>query len=333
MINMKFFLKLTLLFVILSSALQVHAQEKKLRRVTFLPQWFPQAQFAGYYVAYEKGFYRNRGIDLVIMTGGSEKQTSDYLRRGKADFATMWLSTALQCRDRGIPVVNIAQVIQQSSQMLVARKSKGIRTVRDLDNRTIGVFPGDFTILPRALAKKYRLNLRFVPLERSVNIFFWDGVDVTSACWYNEYHTILDSGLNPDELNLFFFSKLGLDFPEDGLYCLSNFFDRDPGLCGDFARASLDGWEYAFRHPEEALDIVMRYVAKANVGSNRVHQKWMLEQMQDLIQPPGEKKRTGVLERADYLLVAEELKKEGIIKRYPDFESFFKENASQGRDN
>ena len=106
--------------------------------------------------------------------------------------------------------------------------------------------------------KKYNLQVKVIPQSFSVNLFLRDGVDVASAMWYNEYHTIINSGLNPDELTPFFFHEHGLNFPEDGIYTLEKTFKKDPALSCAFVKASIEGWLYAFSHPEEALDIVLR---------------------------------------------------------------------------
>jgi NitT/TauT family transport system substrate-binding protein len=146
-------------------------------------------------------------------------------------------------------------------------------------------------------------------------------VDAASAMWYNEYHQIIAAGLNPEELTSFLLSDYGLKFPEDGIYCREETFKKDPDRCVAFVQASIAGWKYAFAHPDEALDIVMKYVIAANVATNRVHQRWMLERMQDIIQPPGA--HLGSLEPETYYQVATELKNNGLIEQIPEFSQFF----------
>ena len=159
-----------------------------------------------------------------------------------------------------------------------------------------------------------------------MHLFLRGGVAAASAMWYNEYHTLLNSGLNADELHPFFFDQHGLNFPEDGLYCLEETFRRDPAACRNFVRASLEGWEYAFAHPEEALDVVMRHIREANGGTNRIHQKWMLARMKDLISPPsppGGAVALGSLRQEDYLRVAGEMKINGLITEIPSHGEFY----------
>ena len=313
------------LFPLILIAAQVSAEERALKRATFIPQWVPQAQFAGYYVAYERGIYKKHGIDLTIIPGGPDRQSSDFLKSRKADFATMWLSAGIPMRAGGIKVVNIAQIMQRSALMLVAKKISGIKNPQDMNGKKVGLWDPIFQIQPRAFFRKYNLKVKVIRQSYSVNLFLRDGVDVASAMWYNEYHTILNSGLNPDELTTFFFHKHGLNFPEDGIYTLEETLQKDPGICNAFVRASLEGWSYAFAHPEEALAVVMKNLKKEHIPATLVHQKWMLERMKDLIVPEDIHIPMGRLDEEDYERVAKGLHDNGLIKEIPDFSSFYKE--------
>ncbi len=316
---------LVILFSLMLGAgsLPSDAHAAALKKATFIPLWSPQAQFAGYYVAYEKGFYRAKGIDLTILQGGPNQPPNEFLEQRKADFVCMWLSAAIQRRSKGVKLLNIGQIIQRSALMLVAKKSSGISTPGSMNGKKVGIWGGDFQIQPRAFFDKYNLRVTIVPQSFSVNLFLRGGVDVASAMWYNEYHTILNAGLNPDELATFFFDEHGLNFPEDGIYTLEDTYKKDPSLSCAFMEASLEGWHYAFSHPDEALDIVLRYISRAKIPANRVHQRWMLERMKDLIFPRDKKISMGTLQQADYERISLELMKSGAVKTIPDYRSFF----------
>ena len=294
------------------------------RKATFLPHWLPQAQFAGYYVAFEKGFYRNHGIDLTVLRGGPDRPASEALAARQTDFATMWLSTAIQMRSHGVPIVELAQVVQRSALMLVAMKSSGIRTAHDLDGAKVGTWGGDFLLQPDAFFKQQGVAVHLVPLGSSCNLFLRGGVNAMTAMWYNEYHTILSSGLEPSELVAFFFHDYGLNFPEDGIYCREEMLTAEPGLCRSFAAASLEGWQWSFAHPEEALDVVLRYMAAAQVPANRVHQRWMLARMKDVIAPAGLDGAVGRLRREDYERVGAVLLDRKLVTAVPDFAAFYR---------
>ena len=313
-----------LITLVLISA-RASAGERTLKKATFIPQWVPQAQFAGYYMAREKGIYKKHGLDLSIIPGGPERQSSDFLKDRKADFATMWLSAGISQRAEGVKVVNIGQVMQRSALMLVAKKSSGIKSPGDMNGKKVGLWDPIFQIQPRAFFRKYDLKVKVIRQSYSVNLFLRDGVDVASAMWYNEYHTILNCGLNADELTTFFFHEHGLNFPEDGIYALEETFQKDPELCASFVKASLEGWHYAFAHPEETLRVVMKNLKKEHIPATLVHQKWMFERMKDLILPEHDHIPMGQLKKEDYDRVAKGLRDNGMIKQIPEFSSFCKQ--------
>jgi NitT/TauT family transport system substrate-binding protein len=303
---------------ILAGLVIPQARGAELRSVSFIPQWLPQAQFAGYYMAHEKGFYKKKGVDLTILRGGPERPSSEAIARDKVDFATTFLSTAIQLRDRGVRLVNIGQVVQRSGFILVTKKASGINSPADLNGKKVGLW-SDFRLQPLAFFRKYGVEVKPVRQGATMNLFLRDGVAAASAMWYNEYHALLNSGVNADELKAFFFDQHGLNFPEDGIYCLEETLRRNADLCRGFVRASFEGWEYAFAHPEETLDVVERHIRKANVGTNRVHQRWMLSRMKDLLFPPGNQSAPGRLKREDYLRVAGEMKRNGLIREIPPY--------------
>ena len=314
-----FGLLLVCIIMVLCPAVQAQTELKK---ISFIPQWSPQAQFAGYYAAHEQGIYKKYGLNVTIILGGAHKPSSEILEKGEADIASMWLSTAIQKRSRAVKLLNIGQIIQRSSLMLVAKKSRGIKKPEDLNGKKVGLWGADFRIQPEAFFKKYNLSVTVVPQSYSVNLFLRDGVDAASAMWYNEYHTILDAGIDADELTTFFYSDYGLNFPEDGLYVMEDELKRDPDAVCAFVKASMEGWKYAFDHPDEAVNIVLRYMVKANVPANRVHQRWMLARMKDIIDPPGMDGSIGALRKEDYDRVARTLKEAGLLKDMPDINAF-----------
>lgn len=312
----------TLLLFSLLTASAAAAAERTLKKATFIPLWSPQAQFAGYYTALEKGIYRRHGIDLTIINGGPNYSSAEYLRNGKADFAALWLTTALQERASGVKLVNIAQIVQESSMMLVTRKAGGIRTPADLNGKKVGLWGGDFAIPARAFFDKFHLRVQEVPQSYTVNLFLRGGIDAASAMWYNEYHTILNAGIDPDELKVFFLKDEGLNLPEDGLYALEKTVTNDPELAKEFVNASLEGWEYAFAHPDEAVDIIIKHMRAAKIPANRVHQKWMLARMRDLIIPKKDKSGFGRLGESDYNAAGKILRENGVVRDIPAFRDF-----------
>ncbi len=295
-----------------------------LKKAGLVTLWQPQAQFAGYYVALEKGIYRKHGIDLRIIPGVAGRTSEDVLRRGEADFAVLWLATAIQERSAGTRLVHLAQIIPASSMMIVSRKSAGIRKIEDLNERKVGLWDGTLSLLPRLLFRKYGITVREVRQSYTVNLFLRGGVEAASAMWYNEYDVLRQSGVDPDELNVLFLNNYGLKFPEDGLYALEKTVFGDPALSAAFVEASFEGWRYAFEHPEEAVGIVIRAMQQAHVPANRSHQLWMLDSMRDLMLPAGKKDFDSILKRGDYEAAARELQSAGVVRRILPYGEFIR---------
>ncbi|BCS88275.1 ABC transporter substrate-binding protein [Pseudodesulfovibrio sediminis] len=311
-----------LLFLIALTVGTLPAQAAERDKARIVLQWLPQAQFSGFYMAQDKGFYAEAGIDLTIISGGPDVMASDYLKEGKAEFATMFLTTGLQ-KHETMPIVNIGQFVQRSALMLIAKKSSGITSFADLDGRKVGLWANEFEIQPRAFFHQKNMNVTVVPQTSSLDLFLRGGVDAASGMWYNEYHTLYSYGLDEDELVPLFFSDVGLNFPEDGIYCLQKTVTTDPSLCRRLVEATVRGWKYAFAHKEEALQSVMRRMREANVPTNTPHQRWMLARMEDIIAPANDS-TMGMLRWVDYDRVRKTLLKEGFLKEGPPFGDFYK---------
>jgi NitT/TauT family transport system substrate-binding protein len=191
-----------------------------------------------------------------------------------------------------------------------------------MDGKKVGLWEGDVSIPPRTLFAKHRIKVRVVRQSHTVNLFLRGGIDVTSAMWFNEYHTILNSGVDPEELNVIFLRDQGMNFIEDGIYTMEKTARKDPDLATAFVDASLEGWRYAFDHPDEALDIVIKHMREAHLPANRMHQKWMLERMRDLMMPVNPKGTLGYLLEQDYDAVARAMQKNGLIRSYPGYNAF-----------
>jgi NitT/TauT family transport system substrate-binding protein len=284
--------------------------------------WLPQAQFAGYYVALEKGFYREAGLNVHILPGGPDYVPANRLSSGEAHFATMFLSHALERWAAGIPVVNVSQLFQRSSLMLITRKKDNIRTIAELDQRRVAMWANEFQLQPWALFREHDIIVPIIQSNGSVELFLREAVPAVLAMWYNEYHVILSSGYREEELQPFFFKDTSFDFPEDGIYCLPETARMDPEAVQSLVSATLKGWQYTFEHEEEALDIVEARMNEANLPVSRVHQRWMLRVIKTVMTPKDKEGVYGQLDRQSYLSVAKTLGTAGFIHNLPAFEEF-----------
>ncbi len=305
-----------------TEAIEAAAPERA-NKVRFLPHWLPQAQFAGYYMAQKQGIYAKHGIDIEILTGKARTLSLDDLRLGSADFSTSFLSSAIKSYDAGNPIVNICQLSGKSALLFVAKKSSGIQSIADLNGKRIGIWKSGFQEVPLAFLQSKHIKAEIVPIKSTVNLFLQGGVDVLTVMTYNEYHQLINSGLNEDEMTVFALSDNDFNVPEDGIYCSRELWDSNPDLCQRFVRATIEGWKYAFDHEEEALDEVLARMYAEKIPANRAHQRWQLRAMKDLYSLGGEL-LSGKLRKEDFKLTVDILLQSGAIKETPSFRDFFK---------
>ena len=260
----------------------VHAQ-----RIVFTPQWTPQSQFAGYYVAQEKGFYKEAGVEVDFQHPSVSYSALNRLMEGSSDMITNQLTQAMIAIDRGIPMAHVLQTSQKNGLVLLGR-TDSIRTIEDLRKKKVGVWKAGFGELAYIMDAELRLGIKWIPFLEGTNLFISGAIDATLAMSYNEYLQIRVSG-HEDKIPIRL-SDIGYDYPEDGLYVSLDFYRRYPEKVKAFVEASRKGWEWTHKHPEEALDIVMKWAEKEQVHTNRIFQRWMLEEILRLQCEEGERK-------------------------------------------
>jgi len=164
--------------------LQNPAKTRALTKVTFIPQWVPQAQFAGYYITLETGIYKKKyGLDVEIISGGPQRSSADYLKNRKADFASLWLVSGIDLCNQGIEVVNLAQIVQRSALMLVTKKSSGILKLKDVNGHKVGLWDPPFATQPKIFFQQQKIKVISLQQSYSINLFLRDSVAVASAMW------------------------------------------------------------------------------------------------------------------------------------------------------
>ncbi|MFT5711694.1 MAG: NitT/TauT family transport system substrate-binding protein [Glaciecola sp.] len=250
--------------VLLTSSLGTSAAEK----LNLQLKWVTQSQFAGYYVALDQGFYKNEGIDLTIKPGGPDIAPAQVLAGGGADVIVDWMPSALATREKGLALVNIAQIYDKSGMMLTCLKSSGIASPADFKGKTLGVwfFGNEYPFLSWMSKLNYATtggDDGVTVLKQGFNVdpIFQGQADCVSTMTYNEYGQVLDGGLSNDELMLFKYEDEGVATLEDGLYVLEDTL-KDPKKVETYAKflkATIKGWEWAATHPKKAALIVLEY--------------------------------------------------------------------------
>ena len=274
--------------------------EAQLPKLIFSPQWLPQAQFAGYYVAKERGFYKEAGVEVEIVHPTTSLQVTAMLKSGKADVISLFLTTAMTCKNQGLDIVNIGQISQHSAILIVTKKSSGIQELGQLSGKKIGVWKSGFDELPKALIAEKNIKVEWIPILSTVNLFMLDGIDAMTVMSYNEYDQIINSGLDENELNVFPLADLGYDIPEDGLYCLRSTYENKKSELTKFLISTLKGWQFAADNKEASLDIVLQTMQLAHVPANKAHQEWMLSKTLELISPAHKNVKSGELLETDF---------------------------------
>jgi NitT/TauT family transport system substrate-binding protein len=236
--------------------------------VTLQLKWVTQAQFAGYYVALDQGFYAEEGLNVTIRPGGPDIAPVQVLMGGGADVMVDWLPSALAAREQGAPVVNIAQPFVRSGMMLTCLAETGITSPSDFPGRTLGVwfFGNEYPFLSwmATLGIPTTGGADGVEVLRqgfNVDPLLQRQADCVSTMTYNEYWQVVDAGIAPDQLVTFKYEDQGVATLEDGLYVLESNLE-DPAFVdrmARFVRASMRGWEWAEANPTEAAMIVLEF--------------------------------------------------------------------------
>ena len=270
--------------------------------VTLQLKWVTQAQFAGYYVALDKGFYEEEGLNVTIKPGGPDIAPAQVIAGGGADVVLDWMPSALASREKGLDLVNIAQPFKSSGMMLTCRKDAGIASPADFPDKTLGVwfFGNEYPFL----SWMSKLGLKtdgsaggVTVLKQGFNVdpLLQKQAACVSTMPYNEYWQVIDAGLSPEELVVFKYEDEGVSTLEDGMYVLGSNLE-DPAFKDKmvrFVRASMKGWKYAEANTDEAADIVLDNDASG--AQTEKHQRRMMSEVAKLTAGSN-----GALNVADY---------------------------------
>ena len=292
-------------------------------KLTLQLKWVTQAQFAGYYVAADQGFYAEEGLDVTIKPGGPDVSPVQVIAGGGADVVIDWMPSALASREKGVDLVNIAQPFKSSGMMLTCRKDSGIKSPADFRGKTLGVwfYGNEYPFL----SWMSQLGIPTDGSSSGVNVlkqgFNVDPIlqkqaECVSTMTYNEYWQVIDAGLGADELVVFKYQDQGVATLEDGLYVLGDRL-KDAAFQDQmvrFVRASMKGWKWAEENPNAAADIVLDNDATG--AQTEKHQRRMMGEIAKLTAGSN-----GALDPADYERTVATLMKGGsdpVITKKPE---------------
>jgi NitT/TauT family transport system substrate-binding protein len=269
------------------AALAATAGSASAEKVTLQLKWVTQAQFAGYYVAQEKGYYKAAGLDVVIKPGGPDIAPEQIIAGGGADVIVDWMPSALASREKGNKLVNIAQPFKHSGLMLTCRKETGIKSPADLKGKTLGVwFYGNeypFLSWMSKLGLKTDTDIKVLKQGFNVDPLLQKQADCISTMTYNEYHQILEAGVKADDLVVFKYEDQGVATLEDGLYVEEDKL-KDPAFVATmakFVKASMQGWNDLAKDPKGAVAAVLKNDASGS--QTEAHQTTMVDEVGKLV--------------------------------------------------
>lgn len=269
------------------SADTTKGNDGKLDKINLQLKWLPQSQFMGYYVAAAKGYYKDEGIDINILPGGSDIIPEQNVYNGVADIGVTWVSSLMTYQTQGYELQEIAQIFQKSGLLVASKKEAGIKSPQDLAGKKVANWFGGNEYEVLALLSKYKLDknkdLNLVQQDFTMDQLKEGSVDAASAMTYNEFGLLLESGISKDDLNVINMNDEGVAMMEDCLFVNSEWASKNEDLMVRFLRASIKGWKDACADPEAAGKTV--YDVDKSVSLE--HQVYMAKEVAKLVSPEG----------------------------------------------
>ena len=308
-------------------------------KVTLQLQWFAQSQFAGYFAALDKGYYKDEGLDVTIKEGAVEIVPHHVLASGQADFALAWVPKALVTRQEGAKIVNIAQVFQRSCTLEVSWKDSGITKPEDWKGKKVGTwgFGNEFEVLAAinkvGLDKDKDLTLVQQPFDMS--LLLNREVDAAEAMTYNEYAQVLETKnpatgelYKPEDLTVIDFNKVGTAMLQDAVWAREDWLadPKNQDVAVRFLRASYKGWVFCRDNFDECVQIVLNHGPQLGKG----HMTWQLNEINKLIWPSPA--GIGVMDKALWDQTIQVATSQKILNAAPDAGAYRDDLAKQAAD-
>ncbi|GAB4586602.1 ABC transporter substrate-binding protein [Nocardia sp. IFM 10818] len=265
-----------------------------LTKVKLQLQWFKQGQFAGYLAAVDQGFYKEQGLDVEIIDGGTDIVPQTVLAQGQADYAIAWVPKALASREAGAGITNVAQIFQRSGTKQVSFKAAGINGPADLRGKKVGNwgYGNEFELfagMTRAGLDPAK-DVTLVQQQFDMNAFLARDIDAAQAMSYNEYAQLLETKnpatgklYTPEDFTTIDWNDQGVAMLQDAIWANSEKLN-DSGYADrtvKFIAASLKGWAFCRDNVEKCRDITV--AAGSTLGNS--HQQWQITEVNKLIWP------------------------------------------------
>jgi NitT/TauT family transport system substrate-binding protein len=267
-----------------------------MKKIRLQLQWFPQAQFAGYFAAKDKGFYADEGLDVSILPGAVEIVPATVVAGGQAEFGISWVPRMLAPRESGADGVVIGQVFQRSPTLQVSFKDQNITKPEDLKGKKVGAWGfGNEAELYAGLRKAgldpaNPSDVTIVQQQFDMVAFGAHEIDAAQAMIYNEYAQVLETKnkatgelYKPEDLNVISWEQYGTSMLQDAIFASEAWLAQtgNEDIAVKFLKASFKGWIFCRDNAAECVDIVLKSDAKLPKG----HQTWQLNEVNGIIWP------------------------------------------------
>ena len=266
-------------------------QKTELDKVYVRLKWIYQAQFAGFFTAEQKGFYREQGIDVILTPGGAESPSIQMVAGGGEQFGVTGMSQLMEARAKGVPVVALA-VIYRKNPLIWFSVNEDVNSAEDLVGRKVGVTIGSNSdILFKAMLKKAGIDIEKVervPVTYDISPVLTGQVDAYEGYIINQPVTAREKGFETYIINPV---DYGVNFYADTLFTTEKIIKENPDLVKRFVKATLEGWEYAYSHPDEAVNYTLMYSDQLT----REHETAMMQASLELLRPDD--KPIGTIDR------------------------------------
>lgn len=249
----------------------------EVEEVTLQLKWKHQFQFAGYYAAIEKGYYKAVGIHVELVEAGDGVNLGDAIFEGKAQFGICG-SDILLMRSQNKKAVVLATIFQHSAQILVVAASSGIEHLQDLNGKRIAVEPEAADLLACIKGEGVQLD-KCITYSSSfdINQLISGQIDAISAYSTDELFWLKKANFDFTVLTPL---MGGVDFYGDVLFTTEALIRKNPGLVENFRQASIQGWKYALDHQEEIISLIYNNYSKRHSVE---HLRFEANQMKNLI--------------------------------------------------
>jgi NitT/TauT family transport system substrate-binding protein len=308
-------------------------------QITLQLQWFAQSQFAGYFAALDKGYYTEEGLEVTIKEGAVDIVPQQVLASGQAEFALAWVPKALESREQGANIVNIAQVFQRSGTLEVSWRDSGIDSVDDWRGKKIGTwgFGNEKEVLAAIVKNGMDPNadVTLVNQPFDMSLLLNREVDAAEAMTYNEYAQVLETVnpatgqlYQPEDLVVIDFNEVGTAMLQDAVWAREDWLAdaNNQDVAVRFLRASFKGWVFCRDNFDECVQIVLNHGPQLGKG----HQTWQLNEINKLIWPSPA--GIGVMDKALWDQTVDVATSQQVLQNAPDASAYRDDLAKKAVD-